>query len=532
MPHFGQYSKPLKNVLNFECCNDEFTNKDNSPYKTLKELHNNGQLVYQRFKNKSKYFSTPEGVYDKPFQLGSVVFDSNFESGNLFSAYKIYNKQYSLVLQNDTKTKGFTQWYFFSVKTNEKTNLKFYIVNMSKQYQRDPAPLIYTNRTGWVRAADNVYVYKNQYKCENKKRDYYTLQFSYLFDKDETVYFAQSYPYGLSTLQEFLKPLSLERNVVSIKQLCVQGGSQCPILTFGDNTKPMIIIIARQHPGESASSFVMEGIIQYIVASAHLRQKYYFKIVPMMNPDGVIHGNSKCNTLGVNMNGKWAKVNKTVPTAQHVKSIMKKSSNIHLVLDLHESYKNQGIFFYGYQNKCTDFLQNVELSCKHVNHHETRLSKSEKFAKTFQIALGQLFNIPIFSVQICNESSPNQYLNPEQFRLIGQQMCMALQMQIVDPDYQLPEKCNAAEQAGSDSEGSADEINEEKKKKKKVTQQSQENGLRSTAKKSFQTRQIKLPVKPLQDLNQTTLDNNIKDKVLIKTRYRSYSYKTPDQKKY
>lgn len=35
----------------------------------------------------------------------------------------------------------------------------------------------------------------------------------------------------------------------------------------------------------------------------------------MMNPDGVIHGNSKCNTLGINMNGRWAKVNKTVPTA-------------------------------------------------------------------------------------------------------------------------------------------------------------------------------------------------------------------------
>lgn len=53
--------------------------------------------------------------------------------------------------------------------------------------------------------------------------------------------------------------------------------------------------MARQHPGETVSSFVMQGVIDYLVSNSKecefLRNNYIFKIVPMANPDGVIYGN-------------------------------------------------------------------------------------------------------------------------------------------------------------------------------------------------------------------------------------------------
>ena len=55
------------------------------------------------------------------------------------------------------------------------------------------------------------------------------------------------------------------------------------------------MIIARQHPGETVASFVMEGALKFLVGNSKeatiLRQRYIFKIIPMVNPDGVIYGN-------------------------------------------------------------------------------------------------------------------------------------------------------------------------------------------------------------------------------------------------
>ncbi len=56
-----------------------------------------------------------------------------------------------------------------------------------------------------------------------------------------------------------------------------------------------IIITGRIHPGESNASFIVEGILGFLVSNepeaVKLRDKYVFKIIPMLNPDGVILGN-------------------------------------------------------------------------------------------------------------------------------------------------------------------------------------------------------------------------------------------------
>lgn len=60
-----------------------------------------------------------------------------------------------------------------------------------------------------------------------------------------------------------------------------------------------VIISAWVHPGESNASFIMEGIIEFLVSddpnALRLRDKFVFKIVPMLNPDGVIIGNYRCS---------------------------------------------------------------------------------------------------------------------------------------------------------------------------------------------------------------------------------------------
>jgi len=53
--------------------------------------------------------------YYKPSSLQdpTLVFESRFESGNLFSALKVSDNEYNMLLSNDVNTSGHTQWFFF-----------------------------------------------------------------------------------------------------------------------------------------------------------------------------------------------------------------------------------------------------------------------------------------------------------------------------------------------------------------------------------------------------------------------------------
>lgn len=60
------------------------------------------------------------------------------------------------------------------------------------------------------------------------------------------------------------------------------------------------------HPGESNASFIVEGLIKFLISDAleaqMLRDKYVFKVVPMLNPDGVIVGNYRSSLGGHDLN--------------------------------------------------------------------------------------------------------------------------------------------------------------------------------------------------------------------------------------
>jgi murein tripeptide amidase MpaA len=63
-----------------------------------------------------------------------------------------------------------------------------------------------------------------------------------------------------------------------------------------------VILTCRIHPGESNSSFIMNGVINYLISDEDkadtLRNTFVFKIIPMLNPDGVIVGNYRCCLIG------------------------------------------------------------------------------------------------------------------------------------------------------------------------------------------------------------------------------------------
>ena len=92
------------------------------------------------------------------------------------------------------------------------------------------------------------------------------------------------------------------------------AGNRCELLTITSvstdpeemEKRPAVVLSARVHPGESNSSYMIRGVLRFLCSSDSdakvLRDNFVFKIVPMLNPDGVIHGNYRCSLSGMDLN--------------------------------------------------------------------------------------------------------------------------------------------------------------------------------------------------------------------------------------
>lgn len=307
----------------------------------------------------------------------TLVFESRFESGNLSMALKVSLEEYNLVLQNDINSKGNTQWFYFQVKnTTAGLNVKYNIVNFTKRdslYNFGMKILIFSEienektQLGWFRGGTNIDYYENNIRRPGSSKRFYSLSFDYKFDyTDDTIYFAYCFPYTYSDLMQDLTILESNSFVATImnrKTLCYSiGGNKCDLLTITAAGNPDeikkrkgVVLTARVHPGETVGSWMMKGAIDFLTGRSKeaeiLRQAFVFKIIPMLNPDGVVYGNYRCGLAGVDLNRRWKNPNKNLhPTIFASKRLIKsfaKEREITMICDMHGHSRRKNIFAYG-----------------------------------------------------------------------------------------------------------------------------------------------------------------------------------------
>ena len=128
--------------------------------------------------------------------------------------------------------------------------------------------------------------------------------------------------------------------------------------------KKSIIFTARVHPGESNGSYVIQGVLEYLLSNdpgaKNLRKNFIFKIVPMLNPDGVIRGNFRMNILGKDLNRMWDEpTEETCPTIFNTVKMIKKtldSRDIYFFCDFHGHSNKHNFFLYSCKSKY-EYLQ-------------------------------------------------------------------------------------------------------------------------------------------------------------------------------
>uniref|UniRef100_A0A8C2DRL0 Cytosolic carboxypeptidase 1 n=1 Tax=Cyprinus carpio TaxID=7962 RepID=A0A8C2DRL0_CYPCA len=349
-------------------------------------------------------------VYDLDNQrsvctIESLKFNSKFESGNLRKAIQVRKFEYDLILNSDINSNHYHQWFYFEVgNMRPGVRYRFNIINCEKsnsQFNYGMQVLMYSVQDAingsphWVRTGSDICYYKNHFSRSSiaaggqKGKSYFTLTFTVTFQhKDDVCYFAYHYPYTYSMLKMHLQKLSALRTAqIYYRQddLCVTlGENSCPLLTItampGSSSndhisqfrsRPVVFLSARVHPGETNSSWVMKGTLEYLMSCSpqaqSLRESYIFKIIPMLNPDGVINGNHRCSLSGEDLNRQWQNPNAELhPTIYHAKSLLqylRATGRTPLVFcDYHGHSRKKNVFMYGCSIKETVWQTNVNTS--------------------------------------------------------------------------------------------------------------------------------------------------------------------------
>ncbi|KAG9469549.1 hypothetical protein GDO78_020237, partial [Eleutherodactylus coqui] len=326
-----------------------------------------------------------------PDESEVLKFNSKFESGNLRKAIQIRKHEYDLILNSDINSNHYHQWFYFEVsgmKTG--TAYRFNIINCEKsnsQFNYGMQPLMYSvqealaSRPWWIRVGTDICYYKNHFSRSSiatggqKGKSYYTLTFTVSFlHKDDVCYFAYHYPYTYSTLKMHLQKLESLHNPQQIyfrhEVLCeTLAGNGCPVVTitampesnyyehvYQFRNRPYIFLTSRVHPGETNASWVMKGTLEFLMGNSptarNLRESYIFKIVPMLNPDGVINGNHRCSLSGEDLNRQWQNPNADLhPTIYHTKGLLQYLASFKRVplvyCDYHGHSRKKNVFMYG-----------------------------------------------------------------------------------------------------------------------------------------------------------------------------------------
>lgn len=231
---------------------------------------------------------------------------------------------------------GNRSWFYFSVRGGTPGKLiKINIMNMNKQsklYSQGMAPFVRTlpSRPRWERVRERPTFEMTETQ--------FVLSFVHRFveGRGATTFFAFCYPFSYSDCQDLLSQLDqrfpenysthsspLDSIYYHRELLCYSlDGLRVDLLTitschglredreprleqlfpdlgtprpFRFTGKRIFFLSSRVHPGETPSSFVFNGFLDFILRpddprAQTLRRLFVFKLIPMLNPDGVVRG--------------------------------------------------------------------------------------------------------------------------------------------------------------------------------------------------------------------------------------------------
>ncbi|KAK9809962.1 hypothetical protein WJX72_002678 [[Myrmecia] bisecta] len=380
------------------------------------------------------------------WQVGEHSFRADFDSANLADIRATaYPNEYQAWICRDCQgtpvETPHRTWFHFSVAGVKKGEpVTITMMNMNKQaklYAQDFRPVYraHPSMQIWQRLRTRV--------VAKLVGEDLTVQLSHCFESCEETFFAFATPWSCSDNQALLDRLEgrlastsghigQAQPIYKKRQLLQRSldGRPIDLLTITDNqgasTHPapaapadvaglfpeaesegdcrtfpgrqVFFISARVHPGETPASHMLNGMLEFLLRphdprAIALRRLYVFKIVPMLNPDGVARGYTRCDSRGQNLNRCYrAPSQAEQPGIWAVKQLLSwyaSHGQLAFYMDLHAHANKRGCFAYGNAMEgaaaveALTFVKLAALNCPHFdfgacNFTEQNMSSRDK----------------------------------------------------------------------------------------------------------------------------------------------------------
>jgi murein tripeptide amidase MpaA len=248
-------------------------------------------------------------------------------------------------------------WFYFKIVADKPIQPELVLKNASGAHQTGKRwyitkPVISADGIHWIRSEQTSYpdVLGIRHLLGGQPQFHFRSPIA-----AETLWVAYCYPYTHVEWEQFYSTIG-SRPGVSLKSIGKsEAGRDIPEVVIDLPTSGLprdrktIWVVCREHPGETPASFVCEGLIRALLDSSHARllKTYRFRIVPMLNVDGIAQGHYYRNLQGINLATDWDHFKSSEVNALH--SAMQtdlESGEVVLMVNLHSSNDpTKGHFF-------------------------------------------------------------------------------------------------------------------------------------------------------------------------------------------
>ena len=197
---------------------------------------------------------------------------------------------YDLYMQNDINTKGCTQWYYFSVTSRSRGKAKLRIINFVIFILFSISLLLYIKEEWKFYSPMTVLIGKGQalLLLTPKLTKIHILLTSFMiFNYPKKIHILPMdipilimsiiclLPTAFMLSPNFKSKQLFTFRIIHKAVLCTSlMGNPIHMLYISNfsqkkDPKQLIYIIGRQHPGETPASFIVEGVINFLLSNSH-----------------------------------------------------------------------------------------------------------------------------------------------------------------------------------------------------------------------------------------------------------------------
>jgi hypothetical protein len=292
----------------------------------------------------------------------------NFDHGSLGNMNELSSGYFKGTTSHWLKRDGIGDqyyWFYFRADQVKNKSLTFELNELIGVY-RGNTHLVYTDYTQPVYSYDQ----ENWKRIPDVAYDSatHTFVFQQVFD-NEPVWIAYAHPYPYGQLEKLLMKVKDQQYAEQETLAQTVEGRGIEMITItdpdrSDEDKTTIFLMAVQHAGEDAGAYLMEGLIDYLISedpgARQAREHFIYKIIPMMNPDGIYNGISRYNTAKEDLNNIWLDDTRAQPEVTGVKNWVERwydsGHRIDLFIDIHNHTQFHTYHAFIFQDHSVDSL--------------------------------------------------------------------------------------------------------------------------------------------------------------------------------